>query len=231
MTAPSAVAAVPAFDLRGRRALVTGGTRGLGREIVLALAGAGADVTTCHRGDDADAAPLVGALAQTSGEHRVLRADVRRGEDVAQLIEGCRSLDILVNAVGADGRVPFAALTLDDWRQALDASLTSTFLVTRAALPKLSAGSSVVNVGARAATQGVPQAAHHAAARAGLVGLTRSLAKELGPDGVRVNLVAPGPLTPDGVAPRDVATVVLFLASDDAAFITGETFPVDGGRS
>ena len=68
-------------------------------------------------------------------------------------------------------------------------------------------------------------------ARAGLVGLTRSLAKELGPDGVRVNLVAPGPLTPDGVAPRDVATVVLFLASDDAAFITGETFPVDGGRS
>jgi len=222
------------FDLRGRRALVTGGTRGLGRAIVVALASAGADVVTCHRGAGEDAASLARELKETGGDHHVVRADVCREEDVAQLVDVCRSafgsLDILVNNVGADGLVPFAELTLDGWRQAVDANLTTAFLVTRAALPLLSAGASVVNVGARSATHGVPGGAHHAAAKAGLAGLTRSLARELGPEGIRVNLVAPGPMTDhSGLRAADVASVVAFLASDDAGFVTGETVPVDGG--
>jgi 3-oxoacyl-[acyl-carrier protein] reductase len=193
MTVPSAVAVAPPFDLRGRRALVHGATHALGRAIGVALAAAGADVA-----------------------------------DVA----GAGPLDILVTVTDAGDPVPFADLTPDRWHAALDAGVTGAFLAIRAARPRLSAGSSVVNVSAvrdgshhAAVRHGAPHAAvrdgaHHAAASAALAGLTRSLARELGPDGIRVNLVVAGG------CPADVAAVVAFLASDDAGFVTGETVAV-----
>ncbi len=222
--------AAAAFDLRGRRALVTGGTRGTGRAIVLALALAGADVATCHRHAGPDADTLAGQLAEIGGDHHIVRVDARRAEDVAALTDVCRSrfgtLDIVVNAVGARRPAPFASLDLADWRGAIDATLTTAFLVTHGALPLLSRQACVVTIGGRAAEHGMAGAVHDTAAQAALVGFTRSLAKELGPAGVRVNLVA---ASQDTASPVDVAAVVLFLASDEAGFITGETFPVDGG--
>jgi 3-oxoacyl-[acyl-carrier protein] reductase len=222
--------AAAAFDLRGRRALVTGGTRGTGRAIVLALALAGADVATCHRHAGPDADALSGALTEIGGDHHVVRADVRRAADVAALTDACRSrfgtLDIVVNAVGARRPAPFASLDLTGWRGSVDANLTPAFLVTHGALPLLSRRACVVSIGSRAAEYGVAGRVPDTAAQAALVGFTRSLAKELGPAGVRVNLVA---TNPDTASPADVAAVVLFLASDEAGFITGETFPVDGG--
>jgi 3-oxoacyl-[acyl-carrier protein] reductase len=240
--APEKSRAATAYDLRGRRALVTGGTHGIGRAVVLALAQAGAAVVTCHRRPGPDADSLVWQLKEIGDDHHLVQADVGREEDVARLMETCRSrlggLDILVNNVGAQSRAAFATLGPDDWRRAVDANLTTAFLVTHGALPLLSRRACVVNVGSRAAEHGTAEMVPYTAAKAGLVGFTRSLAKELGPVGVRVNVVAPGPLGPTEGGPPvpgrpgradDVAAVVLFLVSDEAGFITGETFTVDGG--
>ena len=247
------------LTLHGKRALVTGGSRGIGRAITLAMAGAGATVVACHRRDSEHAASLARELkelgsASSGGGHAVVRADVTDPADVAHLIQTCRAtlggLDVLVNNAGVDGEQPFDELPLPEWHRVLDADLTSLFLVTQAASPLLSAGASVVNLGAAIATRGRAGRTHHTAAKAGVVGLTRSLAKELGPRGVRVNTVAPGVIDtdPDGGPPPqvremlarftalgrlgrpdDVVGAVCFLASDLAGYVTGTTLTVDGG--
>lgn len=240
------------IDLKGRKALVTGGTRGIGRAIVLALAGAGADVLTCSRSESPAMAELLAELKETGGNHHVIVADVSQPADVEQLIAECQvrygRLDTLVNNAGVISHVPFAELSLDEWDRVLRVNLTGAFLVVQRALPMLEAGASVINVGSKVATVGVPLRAHYTAAKAGLIGLTRSLAKELGPRQIRVNLVAPGPVeteaeVPEHVRaryqqmiplgrlgrPREIANVVQFLASDLSAFVSGETLNVDGG--
>jgi 3-oxoacyl-[acyl-carrier protein] reductase len=240
------------IDLSGRKALVTGGTRGIGRGITLALARAGADVLTCHRSDGEHAEQLARELKEIPGNHHVMRADVSDSADVRALAQECRArfgrLDVVVNNAGVISHEPFDRLGLDEWRRVLDTNLTGAYLVVQAALPMMERGASVVNVGSRAATVGIPLRAHYTAAKAGLIGLTRSLCKELGPRGIRVNLVAPGVIAtevelPEAVRatyegmtalrrlgdPADVAAVVCFLASDLAAYITGETLHVDGG--
>jgi NAD(P)-dependent dehydrogenase (short-subunit alcohol dehydrogenase family) len=231
---PAVSPVAAAFDLRGRRALVTGGTQGAGPAVVLALAEAGADVVACHHADrpgraDPSADALARGLAATPGQHRQVHADPSRPEDVARLIDTCRSdagwLDIVVNVAGVGSPVPFAELTPDEWRRVVDADLTAAFLVTQAALPLLPAGSAVINVSHRSGEAGgVPAGGvPAAAAQAGLAGLTRALATELGPEGIRLNLVIPGPADA-----AQIAAVVVFLASDEAGFVTGQTVPVDG---
>jgi 3-oxoacyl-[acyl-carrier protein] reductase len=240
--------------LTGRRVLVTGGSRGIGRVTTLAFARDGADVVTCSRHDDEDAANLARVLKDAGDTHRVVRADVTRPEDVERLMESCRlalgGLDVVVNNAGAHGQAPIDRLDRDEWRRVLDTNLTSAYLVTQAALPLLGPGASVVNIGASVALRGRPATAHYAAAKAGLIGLTRSLCKELGPRGIRVNTVAPGvvetepgaglppevhaqltAMTPLGRlgTPEDVADVVLFLAGDGARHVSGVTLNVDGG--
>ncbi|MDL4774131.1 SDR family oxidoreductase [Spirillospora sp. NBC_01491] len=232
--------------------LVTGGTRGIGRAITLAFARAGATVLTCHRQDGPAVDSLVKELAETPGEHRVVKADIGVEADIERLIGECRthlgSLDVVVNNAGTISHVPFEKLDAAEWRRVLDVNLTGAYLVAQKALPLLTPGASVINVGSRVATVGIPLRAHYTASKAGLTGLTRSLCKELGPLGYRVNLVAPGPVeTEEAVPPEvreryrklialgrlgrpaDVAGAVLFLASDLGSWISGETLNVDGG--
>jgi NAD(P)-dependent dehydrogenase (short-subunit alcohol dehydrogenase family)/ribosome-associated toxin RatA of RatAB toxin-antitoxin module len=240
------------FDHTGRRVLVTGGTRGIGRGIVLAFARAGASVVTCHRNEGPAVDSLVKELADTPGDHHVIRADVSEEADVDHLVAQCRArlgtLDVIVNNAGTISHVPFAKLDAEEWRRTLAVNLTGSYLVVQRALPILSPNASIINIGAKVATVGIPLRAHYTAAKAGLIGLTRSLCKELSPLGHRVNMIAPGPTeTEEELSPEvreryqrliplgrlgrvgDVAGPVLFLASDLSAFITGETIHVDGG--
>ncbi|MEV6024928.1 SDR family NAD(P)-dependent oxidoreductase [Streptomyces sp. NPDC052036] len=245
-------------DLTGKRVLVTGGTRGIGRGIVLAFARAGAKVVTCYRSDGEAVEGLVKELTAIGGDHHVLKADVSDPEAVARLVDETEArlgaLDVLVNNAGVISHVPFAELPLDEWRRVIDTNLTAPFLVIQKALPLLKEGSSIITVGSRAAVVGIPLRAHYTAAKAGLIGLTRSLMKELGPKGIRVNLVAPGVIeteefekaSPEELErvqtryrgltgmgrlgrPDEIAGAVLFLASDLSAYVTGETLHVDGG--
>lgn len=239
--------------LHGKRALVTGGSRGIGRAITRALVRRGARVVACHREDNEAAATLAQELRNREAG-QVVRADVTSADDVERLVEQCDlflgGLDIVVNNAGAMSQVPLTELTLAEWQRVLDVNLTGVYLVVRAALPLLAPGASVVNVGSGLATVGMAGRTHYTASKAGLLGLTRSLCKELGPRGIRVNTVAPGVVETDlaaGLTPEqrrryeslvalgrlgqtnDIADVVVFLVSDLARFVSGVTLNVDGG--
>lgn len=240
------------IPLAGRKALVTGGSRGIGREITLALARAGADVLACYRTDGEHVQALARELKEIPGDHHLVRADVADPDEVRALLDECRArfehLDVVVNNAGVISHVPVDELAPPEWHRVLDTNLTAAYLVTQGALQLLRPGASVVNIGSRVATVGIPLRAHYTAAKAGMIGLTRSLSKELGPRGIRVNLVAPGVIDtgadlPAPVReryesmtavrrlgqPSEIAAVVCFLASELAAYVTGETINVDGG--
>lgn len=242
------------LGLADRRVLVTGATRGIGRATALAFARAGARVVGCHRQAGEAADSLARDLKDLGDGHRVVQADVTDPEEVTRLLEACREtlggLDVVVNNAGVDGHGEFDTLPAAEWARVLDVNITAYYLVVQAALPLLAEGASVVNVGASVATRGRPGSAHYTASKAAVVGLTRSLCKEFGGRGIRVNIVAPGVIEtePDAGlppeiagrlramtalgrlgAPEDVADPVLFLASDAARHITGTTLTVDGG--
>lgn len=246
------------LQLTGKNALVTGGTRGIGRAVVLALAKAGATVVTCYRQQGEAAESLARELKETGGEHVLVQADVGTAEGVERLMEECRArfdtLDILVNNAGVISQVPFSQLPVEEWQRVIDTNLTGPFLVIGKALPMLREGSSVINVGSRGAMAGIPLRGHYTASKAGLVGLTRTLCKEMGGKGIRFNVVAPGVIDtsePDELSeeeraqynarylkmmalgrfgrPEEIAGAVLFLASDLSSYVNGETLHVDGG--
>lgn len=240
--------------LLGKRVLVTGGTRGIGRATALAFARAGARVVVCSRSAGADADTLAQELKEAGEGHAVVQADVTTGAGVAELAERVREslggLDTLVNNVGVDGQVWFGELAEEEWHRVIDHNVTSAYLVTQAVLPLLADGASVVNVGSSVALRGRVRGVHYTASKAALIGLTRALCKELGPRAIRVNTVAPGltetepgaGLPPAAVErivgmtalgrigqPEDVAGAVLFLAGDTSSYISGVTLNVDGG--
>jgi 3-oxoacyl-[acyl-carrier protein] reductase len=239
------------LGLAGRRVLVTGGTRGIGRAAVLALAAAGAHTVTCHRHESEDSAGLDRRLKELGGRHRLVAADVTERADLARLAEVCREtlggLDVVVNNAGVDGRAPIEELTPEEWHRVLDVNVTGYYGVLHAVLPLLADGASVINVGASAALRGRPQSAHYTASKAAVIGLTRSLAKELGGHAIRVNTLSPGVVGDDSLppvlrerlvgmtalrrlaTPGDIADVILFLASDLSRYVTGATLDVDGG--
>jgi 3-oxoacyl-[acyl-carrier protein] reductase len=237
-----------------KNVLVTGGTRGIGLAIVRGLSAAGANVVTCYRQDEDAAARLENELKETGGYHHVIKADISDPEEAERLVAECRtrlgSLDVLVNSAGTISHIPFADLPLAEWHRVIDTNLTAVAYLIQRALPLMTSGGSIINIGSRVATVGVPMRAHYTAAKAGLIGLTRSLCKELGPAGIRVNVVAPGVIGTEEAAslpaevlaryrsitalgrlgqPEEVAGVVLFLASDLSAYVTGESIHVDGG--
>jgi len=255
MTAPttgSPASSAPGFD--GRRVVVTGGTRGIGRAVALAFARAGARLTVVHRADGEAVRALAAELTATGCEHVLVQADVTSDAGARLVADTVRErfggVDVLVNNVGVDGHSKFEDLSEAEWHRVMNHNATSTYLVTHALVGLFPDGASVVNVGASVALRGRPLGVHYSASKAALVGFTRALAKELGGRGIRVNTVAPGvtetepgaglpPVIAERIAgmtalgrlgrPEDVAGAVLYLAGDAASYVTGATLEVDGG--
>jgi 3-oxoacyl-[acyl-carrier protein] reductase len=238
----------------GKVALVTGGGRDIGRSVSKRLAADGARVIVNYRGDEASARATVDEIAAAGGEARLHRADVTNAEEVAALIASAgERIDILVNlAGGMVARKTLAEMDEGFFDTVMDLNLKSAFLVTKAALPRLGAGSAIVNVSSLAGRDGGgPGASVYATAKGALMTLTRAWAKELGPQGIRVNAVCPGLIgtsfhdtfsKPEGRAatanntplrreghPDEVADCIAFLASDEARFLTGVNMDVNGG--
>jgi 3-oxoacyl-[acyl-carrier protein] reductase len=235
------------FSLEGKNALVTGGSRSIGRAIALELAAAGASVVVGYRSgrDEAE------AVANEAGG-RAIAADVSDAEAAAKLVEDAGELDILVNNAGLTRDGLIARMPDADWRDVLETNLSSVFYTCRAvarSMMKRRSGS-IVNIASVVGLRGNPGQTNYSASKAGIIGFTKALARELGSRGVRANVVAPGYIhsrltdeisddmrtlmlqnTPLGRLgePEDVAGAVRFLCSDAAAYITGEVLLVDGG--
>jgi 3-oxoacyl-[acyl-carrier protein] reductase len=234
-------------SLDGKTALVTGASRGIGRAIASELTAAGASVVIGYRFGQEEAEALASELGA-----RAVQADVSNPEEAARLVAEAGDLDILVNNAGLtrDGVLP--RMSDDDWRVVIDTNLSSVFYTCRAAcrpLMKKRSGA-IVNVSSIVGIHGNWGQTNYAASKAGIIGFTKSLARELGSRNVRANVVAPGYVksrltevlpeeataamlqnTPLGHLgePEDVAGAVRFLCSDEASFITGEVLLVDGG--
>ena len=239
-------------------AIVTGGGRDIGRAVSLRLAGEGAKIVLNYLNDATSAEATAGEIRAAGGEVLVHRADVSRAAEVDGLVAAARAafgdqVHILVNLAG--GMV--ARKTLEEMDEAffdtvMDLNLKSAFLVTKAVRPLMPAGSAIINFSSQAGRDGGgPGATAYATSKGALLTMTRALAKELGPHGIRVNAVCPGmiattfhdtftkpevrknvagatPLRREG-ASEDVAAVVAFLASGDGAFVTGIGLDVNGG--
>jgi 3-oxoacyl-[acyl-carrier protein] reductase len=234
-------------SLEGKTALVTGGSRGIGRAVALELGRAGASVVVGYR-TEAEAAESV--ASEVGG--RAVQADVSDPEQAKALVEEAGDLDVLVNNAGTtrDGVLP--RMPDEHWRTVLETNLSSTFYTCRAAARGMMRrrGGAIVNVSSIVGVHGNFGQTNYAASKAGLIGFTKSLARELGSRGVRANVIAPGYVksaltdaipdeareamlanTPLGRLgdPENVASAVRFLVSDEASFITGEVLLVDGG--
>jgi 3-oxoacyl-[acyl-carrier protein] reductase len=234
-------------SLEGKSALVTGASRGIGRAIAAELARAGAAVVVGYR-SGADEAQ---ALADEIGG-RAVQADVSQAEDAARLVAEAGDVDILVNNAGLTRDGLLARMSDDDWRTVIETNLSSVFYtcraVTRPMMKKRSG--SIVNISSIVGVHGNWGQTNYGASKAGIIGFTKSLARELGSRGVRANVIAPGYVktqltdvlpeeatkamldaTPLGRLgdPEDVAGAVRFLCSDEASFITGDVLLVDGG--
>jgi 3-oxoacyl-[acyl-carrier protein] reductase len=244
--------------LQGKTALVTGGSRGIGRACVAALSAAGARVTLVYQNNREAAEKVVEEMQAAGRDVRALQADVGDAGQVdaavAKVLDDWQQIDILVNSAGIIRDGLFAVMSPEQWHDVIHTNLTGTYNLCRAvAQPMLSRRQgSIVNITSVASEFGSRGQVNYAASKGGIDGLTRCLAKELAARKVRVNAVAPGMIETDmsqvvrNLAgdrikeaiplrrvgqPEEIASVVLFLASDEASYLTGQVIRVDGGLS
>jgi 3-oxoacyl-[acyl-carrier protein] reductase len=240
--------------LQGKVAIVTGASRGIGRAVALALAAEGASVAINYASSNAAAEALVVEIQAAGAEAIALQADVSKANQVESLVAAVMAkwgrVDVLVNNAGITRDTLLMRMDLEQWQGVIDLNLTGVFLCTKAIskiMLKQKSGR-IVNISSVAGQIGNPGQANYSAAKAGVIGFTKAVAKELASRNITVNAVAPGFITTDMTEglkadeilkfiplgrygqPEEIAGMVRFLASDPAAaYITGQTFNVDGG--
>lgn len=246
------------LDLTGKVAVVTGASKGIGAEIAKHLAAAGASVVVNYASSQAGAEAVVAEILKAGGKAIAVGGSVAVESEVAALFAQAKDtygkVDILVNNAGVYTFAPLEEITAEEFKRQFDINVLGVLLTTKAALPLFpDTGGSVINISSVVSRSGMPAIAIYSGTKGALDTITKSLAKELGPRGIRVNAVNPGMIVTEGNAairggdleaqliagtplgrlgqPDDVALPVVFLASDAARWITGETIFVSGGAA
>jgi 3-oxoacyl-[acyl-carrier protein] reductase len=246
------------IDLSNKVAIVTGASRGIGRAAALALSRSGARLVVNYRGQAESAAEVVTTIEANGGTALAVQADVAQGADVERLVKTTLDtygrLDIVVNNAGITRDNLLLRMKDDEWDAVMSTNLRGAYLLTKAALrPMMKArGGRIINITSVVGLTGNAGQANYAAAKAGLIGFTKSVAREMASRGITANAIAPGYIETDITSvlsdeikssvlntiplgrlgqPDDVASIVVFLASDAAAYLTGQTLAVDGGMT
>lgn len=244
------------MKLKDKVVLVTGASKGIGRALALGLAREGAHLLVNYHSDASGAEVVAGEIRALGRRAVTFRADVARVADIDAMFRALRAefgrVDVLVNNAGITGWTRLFEITEEQWDRVLDTNLKGTFFCSLAAarMMKETGGGSIINVSTNCAELGVKNLVAYATSKAGIHGLTRQLAVELAPYGIRVNTFAPGPtqvernlrddpdydrswgaVTPLGrtARPEEMVGAAVFLASDDSSYVTGQVFFVDGG--
>lgn len=245
-----------AGKLEGKVAVVTGGARGIGGEIATAFAAEGADVVIADVLGAEVAAPVLASIADAGRRSLLLQADVSDEQQVRAMVEAALAefgqIDILVNDAGVVGQVAFTELEVSEWDRVMAVNLRGVFLCTRFVLPgMLERGrGKIINVASQLGQIGGVEMVHYSASKAGVIGLTKALAREVSGRGVQVNAIAPGPILTEMMAQEteewaarklaelpmgrfgevhEVAPTAVFLASDDSSYYVGQTLCPNGG--
>ncbi len=247
------------FNLSGKKALVTGGSQGIGRGIALSLAKAGALVAVNYHSNLEKAKAVVSEIKTLGVDSFSIQADVSKREDVIKMFNEVKNnfeqLNILVNNAGIVFMKSFTNIAEEEWDKVIDTNLKSQFLCIQEAVKIMPNGGRIINIASIASGGvgvGFGKVAHYAASKGGIIGLTEDLAIELGEKGININVIAPGIIETDMTTmllsdektknsllaripkrrfgkPDDIGTTAVFLASDEADYITGSVIYVDGG--